>query len=66
MIFISWVFIHPRMRQGVILRGMAFLKWKTLQDLIKMVQFWIFLVFSKSLTINAFGRYLQKFFMCKP
>lgn len=66
MIFISWVFIHPRMRQWVILRGMAFLKWKTLQDLIKMVQFWIFLVFSKSLTINAFGRYLQKFFMCKP
>lgn len=43
---------------------MAFLKRETLQGLIKMVQFWIFLVFSKSLTINAFGRYLQ-FFMYK-
>lgn len=45
----------------VVLSGMAFLKRETLHGLIKMVQ-----VFSQSLTINAFGRYLQRFCMCKP
>lgn len=45
----------------VVLSGMAFLKRETPQGLIKMVQ-----VFSESLTINAFGRYLQRFCTSKP
>lgn len=66
MIFISWVFIHPRLKQwGLFWMGRPFWRGR-LQGLIKTVQFWIFQVFAEILTINAFGRYSQKFFMCKP
>lgn len=45
----------------IVLSGMAFLKREALHSLFKTIQ-----VFSQSLTINAFGRNLQRFCMCKP